>query len=96
MVQDENTTLRQSLDAVDRHRRRMFAGFTIVVIVMAIAQFRLGLAGTANDVPKMLTVVLVVLMLWISAKANASIEQLTKKTKMILRAIELATRPPAR
>ena len=96
MVQDENTTLRQSLDAVDRHRRRMFAGFTIVVIVMAIAQFRLGLAGTANDVPKMLTVVLVVLMLWISAMAIAIIVQLTKMTKMILRAIELATRPPAR
>jgi len=96
MVQDENTTLRQSLDAVDRHRRRMFVGFTIVVIVMAIAQFRLGLAGTANDVPKMLTVVLVVLMLWISAMAIAIIVQLTKMTKMILRAIELATRPPAR
>jgi len=96
MVQDENTTLRQSLDAVDRHRRRMFVGFTIVVIVMAIAQFRLGLAGTANDVPKMLTVVLVVLMLWISAMAIAIIVQLTKMTKTILRAIELATRPPAR
>ena len=96
MVQDENTTLRQSLDAVDRHRRRMFVGFTIVVIVKAIAQFRLGLAGTANDVPKMLTVVLVVLMLWISAMAIAIIVQLTKMTKTILRAIELATRPPAR
>jgi len=96
MAQNENTILRQSLDAVDRHRRRMFAGFTIVVIVMAIAQFRLGLAGTANDVPKMLTVVLVVLMLWISAMAIAIIVQLTKMTKMILRAIELATRPPAR
>ena len=95
MAQDENTILRQSLDAVDRHRRRMFAGFTIVVIAMAIAQFRLGLAGTANDVPKMLTVVLVVLMLWISAMAIAIIVQLTKMTKMILRAIELATRPPA-
>ena len=96
MAQDEHTILRQSLDAVDRHRRRMFVGFTIVVIVMAIAQFRLGLAGTANDVPKMLTVVLVVLMLWISAMAIAIIVQLTKMTKMILRAIELATRPPAR
>ena len=95
MAQDENTILRQSLDAVDRHRRRMFAGFTIVVIAMAIAQFRLGLAGTANDVPKMLTVVLVVLMLWISAMAIAIIVQLTKMTKMVLRAIELATRPPA-
>jgi hypothetical protein len=96
MAQDEHTILRQSLDAVDRHRRRMFAGFTIVVIGMAIAQFRFGLAGTANDVPKMLTVVLVVLMLWISAMAIAIIVQLTKMTKMILRAIELATRPPAR
>jgi hypothetical protein len=91
MAKDAETTIRESLDAVDRHRKRMFAGFVAVVVVMTVGWFRFG--PSAGDVPKMLTVTLFVLMLWTSAMAVAVIVQMTRMTKMILRAIDLASKP---
>jgi len=95
MSQETETTLRKSLDAVDRHRKRALAAIIVVVILTAAAQFLLDQLSRTGELSRLLVAAVVVLELWTATWAVAIVFGLTRMTKMILRAIELASRPPA-
>jgi hypothetical protein len=94
MSQEPETILQKSLDAVDRHRRRMFITVVVVGLLTMVAYLRLGQVFRAGDgdVPHMLQLSVVTLIFWMSSLAFVIVLQLTVMTKRILRAIELASK----
>jgi len=92
MVDDtENMILRKSLDAVDQHRRRIYATVAVVFLVTLYAFFRLIDADDPTaDVRALLRHSVVFLAMWTCTWALAIVFQMTRMTKILLRAIELA------
>jgi hypothetical protein len=99
MSQEPEATLRKSLDAVDRFRRRAIAAVIVlfVVIVLALGSFmgaasaRLG--GNAGQA-KILFTSVVAQMVFVSLCTVVVAIYITRMTKTILRAIELTTKEP--
>jgi hypothetical protein len=95
MPQDTETAmlLRKSLDAVDRHRKRIYATVGVVGLITLWTFYRLIEATPTLDVRGMLRQSVVLILLWTATWALAVVFQLTRMTKIILRAIELAAKP---
>lgn len=92
MSQEPENVIRRTLDAVDRHRRRLYWLFAIVSVTVAWEFYRLGGMRPAGNVPGMIVAAVLALSFWTLALTVVLVFQLTVATKRILRAIELATR----
>ena len=92
MSQDEQV-LRKSLDAVDKHRRRLTWVLAIAGLTVAWEFYRLAAVRPAGDLPGMIVQAVMVLFFTILGLAVLIVFQLTIATKRILRAIDLASRP---
>ena len=87
----ENMILRKSLDAVERHRKRMYATVVVVFVIMLYSFFRLIDADNpTTDTRALLRHSVVFVALWTVTWALAIVFQMTRMTKILLRAIELA------
>jgi len=93
MSQETENVLRRSLDAVDRHRRRLTWILAIAGAAVAWEFYRLVEVKPTGDVPGMIVQAVMVLFFCILGLAVLMVFQLTIATKRILRAIELASRP---
>ena len=94
MSQETENVLRKSLDAVDRHRRRLMWLFAIVGLTVAWEFYRLAQVKPTGDVPGMIVAAVMALFFWNLGLVVLLVFQLTVATKRILRAIDLASRPP--
>ena len=103
MSQESETVLRNSLDAVDRFRRRTIAGlaalFVAIVVtlgsLMGAAVSQLRESGTVAGQAKILYTSVLAQMLFITLCTVVVAVYITRMTKTILRAIELmANEPP--
>ena len=95
MTQHDEAAMRKALDAVDRHKRRIWVAFAVVMVLTLFGQFRLVRASHTGDVSRTIVMAVVVLEFWTAAWAVTIVLQLTVMTKRILRAIEFSTEPPA-
>ena len=93
MSQDNETVIRKSLDAVDKHRRRLTWVLAIAGLMVAWEFYRLAAVRPAGDVPGMIVQAVMVLFFSILGLAVLIVFQLTTATKRILRAIDLASKP---
>ena len=93
MSQDAETVLRNSLNAVDQHRRRLTWVLAIAGIMVAWEFYRLAAVRPSGDVPGMIVQAVMVLFFSLLGLAVLIVYQLTTATKRILRAIDLASRP---
>ena len=102
MSQESETVLRNSLDAVDRFRRRTIAGVAALFVVVIVALGSLmgaavsGLtekSGFAGQTKVLFTSV-VAQMLFITLCTVVVALYITRMTKTILRAIELMSKEP--
>ena len=93
MSQDNEMVLRKSLDAVDKHRRRLTWVLAIAGVMVAWEFYRLAVVRPDGDVPGMIVQAVMVLFFSILGLAVLIVFQLTTATKRILRAIDLASRP---
>ena len=91
MTTDQDTILRKALDAVDRHKKRLYGAFAAVFIFSLVTQYRLVTASHTGDLSKLIIAAVVVLEVWTAVWAVAIVLQFTVATKRILRAIELAS-----
>lgn len=92
MTDQNEEVLRRSLDAVDRHRKRVIIGF-IVTMAFVLAAFLNGAyAARTGNVNVFTHAVMIVIVLWTTAVGIMIVLQITVMTKRILRAIELASR----
>jgi hypothetical protein len=91
MAEDTGEVLRRSLDAVDRHRKRLIAGLVVLTLLL-VATFIIG-AHSADRVDAVLAHYFM-LLIWMTALMLVVVIQITVMTKRILRAIELASRRP--
>ena len=94
MSQVTDNVLRTSLDAVDRRRRRLTWLLAIVGVTVAWEFYRLAEVKPTGDVPRMIVAAVMTLSFWTLGLVVLLVFQLTVATKRILRAIELASRPP--
>ena len=92
MTQETENVLRRTLDAVDRHRRRLYWLFAIVTVTVAWEFYRLAGMRPTGDVPGMIFAAVLALGFWTLALAVMLVFQLTVATRRILRAIELASK----
>jgi cation transporter-like permease len=93
MAEDTGEVLRRSLDAVDRHRKRLVAGLVLLAGLLVVT-FIVG-ARAAHAEGGTVEAVLAhffLLIIWVTALALVIVLQITVMTKRILRAIELASR----
>jgi hypothetical protein len=93
MSQETEPVLRMALHAVDRRKQFVVTAVIAVGIVVAVVQMRLAFLNRTGDVALILSVG--VLEFWMAIWAIVIVLQITVATKKILRAIELAARPPA-
>lgn len=93
MSQGPEDVLRRSLNAVDRHRRRLMWLLAIVSVTVAWEFYRLAQVKPTGDVPGLIVEAVMVLFFWTLGLVVLLVFQLTIATKRILRAIELASRP---
>jgi hypothetical protein len=93
MSQEAEDMLRKSLDAVDRHRRRLNWLLAIAGLTVAWEFYHLAQVEQTGDVPRMIVAAVMVLFFSTLGLAVLLVFQLTVATKRILRAIELASRP---
>jgi uncharacterized membrane protein YhaH (DUF805 family) len=91
MSQETEMVLRRTLDAVDRHRRRLYWLFAIATVTVAWEFYRLAGMKPTGDVPAMIVAAVMVMFFWTLALVVMLVFQLTVATKRILRAIELAS-----
>lgn len=90
---DETFVLKRSLDAVDRHKWRMFVTIAFATGLTLLAFLRLGGAfKSGQDIARLLQLSVVALVFWTSSLAFVIVLQLTVMTRRVLRAIELASR----
>jgi cation transporter-like permease len=99
MSQESDTTLRKSLDAVDRFRRRAIAAVILLFAVIVLALGSLMGAATARaggsaGQAKILFTSVVAQMVFVSLCTVVVALYITRMTKTILRAIELTTEEP--
>jgi hypothetical protein len=95
MSQGIESILRKSLDAVDRHRRRLTWLLAIAGVTVAWEFYRLAQIAATGDVPRMIVSAVLVLFFSILGLGVLLVFQLTIATRRILRAIELASPPTA-
>jgi hypothetical protein len=93
MSQETENVLRKSLDAADRHRRRLTWVLAIASVMVVWEFYRLAEVKPTGDVPGMILQAVMVLFFSILGLAVLIVFQLTLATKRILRAIDLASRP---
>lgn len=93
MSHETENILRRSLDAADRHRRRMIWVLVLAGTIVALEFFRLAEVKPSGDLPGMIVQAVMVLFFSLLALAVLIVFQITVATKRILRAIELASKP---
>lgn len=93
MSQEPEHILRNSLDAIDRHRRRLTWVLAIASVAVAAEFLRLAVIKPSGDVPGLIVQAVLVLFFCILGLAVLIVFQLNVATKRILRAIELASKP---
>jgi hypothetical protein len=91
MSQETENVLRKSLDAADRHRRRLTWVLVIASAMVAWEFYRLAEVKPTGDVPGMIIQAVMVLFFSILGLAVLIVFQLALATKRILRAIDLAS-----
>ena len=89
MADDTGDVLRRSLDAVDRHRKRLIIGLGFTVVLLLLTFVTGAHAATAVQA---FVVHFMLLVIWITALTIVVVIQITVMTKRILRAIELASK----
>jgi len=89
MAEDSGEVLRRSLDAVDRHRKRLIAALVLLSVLLLVT-FIVG-AHSVDRVDAVLAHYFM-LLIWVTALTVVIVIQITVMTKRILRAIELASR----
>jgi hypothetical protein len=77
MSQENENVIRRALDAVDRHRRRLYWLLAIVSVTVAWEFYRLGSMRPGGDVPGMILAAAVALAFWTLALAVVLVFQLT-------------------
>jgi hypothetical protein len=95
MTEHNDGAMRKALDAVDRHKKRMWVALALVMALTLFGQFRLVRASHNGDISRTIVTAVVVLEFWTAAWACTIVLQLTVMTKRILRAIEISAKPPA-
>jgi hypothetical protein len=94
MADNNEDVLRRSLDAVDRHRNRLFVGLGVTVALLLVVFFR-GATAMHNGAGGTAQAILAhyfILIIWMTALALVIVIQITAMTKRILRAIEIAAK----
>ena len=89
MAEDTGDVLRRSLDAVDRHRRRVILGL-VALVVLLLMTFIYGAHG--RDTVSSVLAHFFMLIIWVTGLTLVVVIQIAAATKRILRAIELASR----
>ena len=92
MTDSNEDVLRRSLDAVDRHRKRLIIGFIAAVVFLLAALVQGSYAARSGSVNMFTHAVMIVIIVWTTAVGLAIVIQITVMTKRILRAIELASK----
>ena len=93
MTDNNEEVLRESLDAVDRHRNRLLIGLgAVVVLLILVVGSMLVPSVAAGDRNGLLHATVVFLFVWTIGLPLVVVIQITVMTKRILRAIELASR----
>jgi hypothetical protein len=87
----DEDVLKRSLDAVDRHQKRLLWAAGALAVVLAMFAF-FQLHGRTDDVRKSIAALMFVMALWTSIWALVIVLQITVATKRILRAIDLASK----
>ena len=89
MADNSEDVLRHSLDAVDRHRKRLMIGLALTVALL-LAIFVVGAHSPSTR--DAILAHYFMLLLWVTGLTLVVVIQITVMTKRILRAIELASR----
>jgi hypothetical protein len=92
MADDTGDVIRRSLDAVDRHRKRLMIGLVVTVVLLLltfVTGARTARAGSGSAVQAFVAHFMM-LVIWMAALTLVVVIQMTVMTKRILRAIELA------
>ena len=92
MTDSNEEILRRSLDEVDRHRTRLFAGLGVAFVVMLAGLIHADYTADADSTKMFVHEVFFLLTTYITLIAMAIVLQMTTMTRRILRAIELASR----
>jgi heme/copper-type cytochrome/quinol oxidase subunit 2 len=93
MADDTGDVLRRSLDAVDRHRKRLIVGLGVTVVLLLltfVTGARAARAGTSAV--QAILAHFMLLVIWMTGLSLVVVIQITVMTKRILRAIELASK----
>jgi hypothetical protein len=93
MADDTGDVLRRSLDAVDRHRKRLIVGLGVTVFLLVLT-FATGAraARSGTGAVQVFIAHFMMLVIWMAALTLVVVIQITVMTKRILRAIELASK----
>jgi uncharacterized membrane protein len=91
MAEDTGDVLRRSLDAVDRHRRRVILGLVALVVLLLMTLIYGAHTAGRNTVSSVLAHFFM-LIIWVTGLTLVVVIQIAAATKRILRAIELASR----
>jgi len=89
MAEDSGEVLRRSLDAVDRHRKRLITGLVLLTVLLLVT-FIVG--AHSEDRVEAVLAHFFMLLIWVTALTVVVVIQIHVMTKRILRAIELAWR----
>jgi uncharacterized membrane protein len=94
MTDSSEEVLRRSLDAVDRHRRRLVVGLVATVALLLFVFFRGATAvhSGSSTATQALLAHFIMLVIWMTVLMLVVVIQITVMTKRILRAIELASK----
>jgi hypothetical protein len=89
MADDTGDVLRRSLDAVDRHRKRLMIALGVTVVLLLLTFF-IGLHSVGTSSVQAFLAHFMMLVIWMTGLTLVIVIQITVMTKRILRAIELA------
>ena len=90
MADDTGDVLRRSLDAVDRHRKRLIVGLGVTVVLLLLTFVTGARAAPSSSAVQAILVHFMMLVIWMTGLTLVVVIQMTVMTKRILRAIELA------
>lgn len=88
MTDNNEAVLRRSLDAVDRHRKRMIIGLALTVLLLLVTFIGGAHSSSTRDA---ILAHYFMLLIWVTGLTLVVVIQITVMTKRILRAIELAS-----
>ncbi|MGE0447456.1 MAG: hypothetical protein AB7P99_19700 [Vicinamibacterales bacterium] len=92
MADDAADVVRRSLDAVDRHRKRMMLVLGAVAVLLVVtAALSLHLPGRTSQVNAVMAH-FAMLLAWVTTLAFAIMVQISAMTRRILQAIDAAAR----